>query len=174
MDQHVCYIIGQNGSHLYGIACNNRAYMRQKYPNGAWYGIEKEVWETAKTNSGNISSNLVKIEDSYSHSGDPQSDKIKNSSIQWGGTYCKEVNGSFPVIMVKVKVTTSPYHPRQCWIHHFHIDLYTLRITVIPREIEEIGYGLENIGRDVCVGGRVKGGGGGGSKVYVIMVDGWK
>ena len=86
MDQQVCYIIGQDGSHLYGIACNNRAYMRQKYPNGAWYGIEKEVWETAKTNFGNISSNLVTIEDSYSHSGDPE--KIKGSGIQWGGKYC--------------------------------------------------------------------------------------
>ena len=90
MDQQVCYIIGQDGSHLYGIACNNRAYMRQKYPKGAWYGIEKEVWETAKTNFGNISSDLVTIEDSYSHSGDPQSDRIKGSPIQWGGKYCKE------------------------------------------------------------------------------------
>ena len=88
MDQQVCYIIGQNGSYLYGIACNNRAYMRQKYPNGAWYGIEKEVWEAAKTNAGNISSNLVTIEDSYSHSGDPHDDKIKGSPTQWGGKYC--------------------------------------------------------------------------------------
>lgn len=84
MDQQVCYIIGQNGSHLYGIACNNRAYMRQKYPNGAWYGVEKEVWETAKTKAGNISSKLVTIEDSYSHSGDPHPAKIKGSVIQWG------------------------------------------------------------------------------------------
>ena len=113
MDQQVCYIIGQDGSHLYGIACNNRAYMRQKYPNGAWYGVEKEVWETAKTKAGNISSKLVTIEDSYSHSGDPHPAKIKGSVIQWGGKYCKEVNRSFPVIMVKVKVTTSPYHLTQ-------------------------------------------------------------
>ncbi|XP_073252900.1 uncharacterized protein [Porites lutea] len=96
MDQQVCYIIGQDGSHLYGIACNNRAYMCQKYPKGAWYGIEKEVWETAKTNFGNISSDLVTIEDSYSHSGDPQSDRIKGSPIQWGanaeGVHVKTAN----------------------------------------------------------------------------------
>ncbi|CAH3026162.1 unnamed protein product [Porites evermanni] len=96
MDQQVCYIIGQDGSHLYGIACNNRAYMRQKYPNGAWYGIEKEVWESAKASPGNISSKLVTIEDSYSHSGDPHADKIKVSSIQWGanaeGVHVKTAN----------------------------------------------------------------------------------
>ena len=84
MDQQVCYIIGHHGVHLYGIACNNRAYMRKKYPNGAWYGIQKEVWEAAKSDNS-INSNLVMIEDSYSHSGDPESNKTKGSGIKWGG-----------------------------------------------------------------------------------------
>lgn len=172
MDQQVCYIIGQNGSHLYGIACNNRAYMRQKYPNGAWYGVEKEVWETAKTKAGNISSKLVTIEDSYSHSGDPQSDYIKGSPIQWGGKYCKEVNGSFPVIMMKVKVTTSPLPPHTMLNSPFsHRPLYTLYYSYPKRNRRNWLWKILG-GVCVCRGGGERGGGG--SKMYVIMVDGWK
>ena len=149
MDQQVCYIIGQDRSHLYGIACNNRAYMRQKYPNGAWYGIEREVWETA-----NITSDPVQIEDSYSHSGDPQSDKIKGSSIQWGGTYCKEVNGSFPVIMVNVKVTTSPLPPHTMLNSPFsNRPLYTLYYKSKKLVMENIRGGCVCV--CVCGGGGV-------------------
>lgn len=82
MDQQVCYVIGQDGDDLYGIACNNRAYMRKRGTQGAWYGIEKRVWEDAKAKNSNIQENLVKIGEIYSHTGDPEAGKTKTI---WGG-----------------------------------------------------------------------------------------
>jgi len=84
MDQQVCYIIGQDGNDLYGIACNNRAYMRKRGPQGAWYGIDKKVWENAKLANNNINANLVVIEEDYSHSSDPEVAKTRGSGTKWG------------------------------------------------------------------------------------------
>lgn len=85
IDQQVCYVIGQDGDDLYGIACNNRAYMRKQGTLGAWYGIEKQVWEDAKTKNKNIRDNLVTIEENYSHTGDPEAIKTKGTTTIWGG-----------------------------------------------------------------------------------------
>ena len=85
MDQQVCYVIGQDGEDLYGIACNNRAYMRKQGAQGAWYGIEKQIWENAKANNSKIQDNLVKIEENYSHTGNPEAVKTKGDSAIWGG-----------------------------------------------------------------------------------------
>lgn len=79
MDQQVCYVIGQDGNDLYGIACNKRAYMRKKSPQEAWYGIAKEVWEEAKNSPNGINQNLVKIEN------DSTNLRIMNGT--WGGKY---------------------------------------------------------------------------------------
>ena len=87
MDQQVCHVIGQDGDDLYGIACNNRAYMRKRGTHGAWYGIEEKAWLNAKAKNANIHSNLVKIEDNYSHSLDPIPPKITGSGPQWGGKF---------------------------------------------------------------------------------------
>ena len=107
MDQQVCYIIGQDGNDLYGIACNNRAYMRKRGPQGAWYGIDKKVWENAKLANNNINANLVVIEEDYSHSSDPEVAKTRGSGTKWGGTYLSfspefmlpfsSVTGNFPL-----------------------------------------------------------------------------
>ncbi|KAL9974032.1 hypothetical protein ACROYT_G020561 [Oculina patagonica] len=83
MDQQVCYVIGQDGDDLYGIACNGRAYMRKQGTQGAWYGIDKHVWEEAK--NSNIQENLVTIEENYSHTDNPESAKTKGTSTIWGG-----------------------------------------------------------------------------------------
>ena len=83
MDQQVCHVIGQDENGLYGIACNNRAYMRKTGPQGAWYGIEKQAWESAKTRNSNINANLVLIEENYAHDGDPELAKTKEN--KWGG-----------------------------------------------------------------------------------------
>ena len=79
MDQQVCYVIGQDGKDLYGIACNKRAYMRKKSPQEAWYGIAKEVWEEAKTRTKEINENLVKIENN--------SKDLQTKNDTWGGKY---------------------------------------------------------------------------------------
>lgn len=68
MDQQVCHVIGQDGSDLYGIACNNRAYMRKRSSHEAWYGIANTIWEDAKTRNSNITESLVTIEGNNSHS----------------------------------------------------------------------------------------------------------
>ncbi|XP_067040650.1 uncharacterized protein [Acropora muricata] len=85
MDQQVCYVIGQDGKDLYGIACNKRAYMRKKSPQEAWYGIAKEVWEEAKTRTKEINENLVKIENN--------SKDLQTKNDTWGanttGVYMK-------------------------------------------------------------------------------------
>ena len=82
MDQQVCHVIGQDGSDLYGIACNNKAYMRKRSPQGAWYGIAKEEWENAKRGNSNISESLVTIEEN-----DPRASIIqkRGTAIEWGG-----------------------------------------------------------------------------------------
>ena len=88
MDQQVGYIIGHDGDDLYGIACNNRAYMRRRGLHGAWYGIEKEAWQTAQANNNNIKVNLVTIEEGYSHSHvPPEASKIKGTGTKYGGKY---------------------------------------------------------------------------------------
>ena len=87
MDQQVCYVIGQDGNDLYGIACNNRAYMRKRSIQGAWYGIEKQVWLDAKKKTANIAENLVKIEENYAHTGDPETAKTKGTATKWGGRF---------------------------------------------------------------------------------------
>lgn len=78
-------MIGQDGNDLYGIACNDRAYMRKQSTQGAWYGIEKKVWQDAKAKNSNIQDNLVKIEEDYSHTGDPEDIKTKGNVTVWGG-----------------------------------------------------------------------------------------
>lgn len=87
MDQQVGYVIGQDGEDLYGIACNNRAYMRKRGIQGAWYGIEKRVWEKAKARNSNIQENLVKIEENDSNTGDPIASMTKQTTdtTKWGG-----------------------------------------------------------------------------------------
>lgn len=84
MDQQVCHVIGQDGDEIFGIACNNRAYMRKKGPQGAWYGIPKEDWQNAMTKNSGIDANLVKINEDYSHSDHPKADKTKGTSPRWG------------------------------------------------------------------------------------------
>lgn len=85
MDQQICHVIGQDGNDLYGIACNNRAYMRKTGPQGAWYGIDKQVWEAAKSRNNNVNASLVLIEEKYSHSEKPEESKTKGNKIKWGG-----------------------------------------------------------------------------------------
>lgn len=87
MDQQVGYVIGQDGEDLYGIACNNRAYIRKRGIQGAWYGIEKRVWEKAKARNSNIQENLVKIEENDSNTGDPITSMTKQTTdtTKWGG-----------------------------------------------------------------------------------------
>lgn len=87
MDQQVGYVIGQDGEDLYGIACNNRAYIRKRGIQGAWYGIEKRVWEKAKARNSNIQENLVKIEENDSNTGDPIASMTKQTTdtTKWGG-----------------------------------------------------------------------------------------
>lgn len=87
MNQQVGYVIGQDGEDLYGIARNNRAYMRKRGLQGAWYGIDKQVWEEAKKRNGTIQDNLVKIDDNDSNTGDPIANKTKQTitSTEWGG-----------------------------------------------------------------------------------------
>lgn len=92
MDQQVCYVIGKDGNDLYGIACNNRAYMRKRGTKGAWYGIEKPAWESAKAKNNKIQDNLVKIEENYARNKDPVADKTKTI---WGGNYSVIVTSSF-------------------------------------------------------------------------------
>lgn len=87
MDQQVGYVIGQDGEDLYGIARNNRAYMRKRGPQGAWYGIDKQVWEEAKARNSNITENLVKIDENDSNNGDPIASKTRQTiaTTEWGG-----------------------------------------------------------------------------------------
>ena len=88
MDQQVGYVIGQDGEDLYGIACNNRAYLRKRGVHGAWYGIEARVWSEAKASNNNIKENLVTIDENDTHTGDPTAAKTKQTiaSTKWGGT----------------------------------------------------------------------------------------
>ena len=88
MDQQVGYVIGQDGEDLYGIASNNRAYMRKRVVHGAWYGIEARVWEKAKANNSVIKDNLVTIDANDSYTGDPTANKTKQTITltKWGGT----------------------------------------------------------------------------------------
>ena len=83
MDQQVCCVIGQDGDDLYGIACNNRAYMRKRGTQGAWYGIDKQVWQKAKAK--NIEENLVTIDENDSHTGDPKDSKTIIAKNTYGG-----------------------------------------------------------------------------------------
>ena len=87
MDQQVGYVIGQDGQDLYGIACNNRAYMRKQGPQDAWYGIDKQVWEEAKARNSNIQKNLVTIDENDSNTGDPIVSKTRPTiaNTEWGG-----------------------------------------------------------------------------------------
>lgn len=87
MDQQVGYVIGQDGEDLYGIARNNRAYMRKRGLQGAWYGIDKQVWEEAKKRNGTIQDKLVKIDENDSNTGDPIANKTKQTikNTEWGG-----------------------------------------------------------------------------------------
>lgn len=80
MDQQVGYVIGQVGNDLYGIARNNRAYLRKRGKEGAWYGIEENVWKIAKKNQHLVEKKA--IEENHTNTGDPESDFIKG---KWGG-----------------------------------------------------------------------------------------
>ena len=82
MGQQVCHVIGQDGSDLYGIACNNRAYMRKRSSHEAWYGIANVIWEDAKTRNSNITESLVTIEGNNSHSF-----QTRGTVTKWGGKY---------------------------------------------------------------------------------------
>ena len=87
MDQQVGYVIGQDGEDLYGIACNNRAYMRKRGIQGAWYGIEARMWEEANLRNSKIQENLVKIDENDSNTGNPTAGKTKQTFAftKWGG-----------------------------------------------------------------------------------------
>ena len=85
MDQQVCCVIGQDGEDLYGIACNNRAYMRKRGTQGTWYGVEKRVWEEVKAKNSKIQENLVKIEENESHTENPKPSKTIIATTTWGG-----------------------------------------------------------------------------------------
>ena len=75
------------------------------------------------------------------------------------------VNGSFPVIMVKVKETTSPLPPHTMLNTPFsHRPLYTLYYKSKKLVMENIRGGCVC----VCVCGE------GGNKVYVKMVEAWR
>ena len=76
------YVIGQVGNDLYGIARNNRAYMRKRGKEGAWYGIEENVWKSAKGNPLLVEKKA--IEENHTNTGDPESDFIKG---KWGGNF---------------------------------------------------------------------------------------
>lgn len=90
MDQQVGYVIGQLGNDLYGIARNNRAYMRKRGKEGAWYGIEEDVWKSAKRDSGLVEKKA--IEENHTNTGDPESDFIKG---KWGGNICASTIAKF-------------------------------------------------------------------------------
>lgn len=83
MDQQVGYVIGQVGNDLYGIARNNRAYMRKQGKEGAWYGIEENVWKSAKNDKHLVEKKA--IEENHTNTGDPEPDFTKGN---WGGNFC--------------------------------------------------------------------------------------
>lgn len=83
MDQQVCYVIGQDGNNLYGIACNKRAYMRKKSPQEAWYGIAKEVWEEAKRKNNGTNVKIVNDSKDFQTMGTPP---------LWGGKYYQSIS----------------------------------------------------------------------------------
>lgn len=94
MDQQVCYVIGQDGNNLYGIACNKRAYMRKKSPQEAWYGIEKEVWEEAKRKNNGTNVKIVNDSKDLQTMGTP---------ALWGGKYFQSISMPPKVVSCEMK-----------------------------------------------------------------------
>lgn len=94
MDQQVGYIIGKAGDDLYGIARNNRAYMRKRGKEGAWYGIEQAVWDKAEKDF-----NFLPINEDNANNGDPGDAETKGKDPnKWGGNaqgVLLKVNGSW-------------------------------------------------------------------------------
>ena len=100
---------------------------------------------------------------------------IRSKALQPNGevSIAMVVNGSFPVIIVKVKVTISPLPPHTMLNLPFsHRPLYTLCYSFPKRNRRNWLWKILGGAVCVCGGGGERGGRGG--KVYVKMVDGWR